>query len=260
MTLRSKHLAVIIPAVFVAGIAGTMIFNLWQTTSDKVPVTYDSGEFAGEYNPADIRGSYSFADIEETFGVPVAVLAEAFGVEARDNPGAFLCKELEDLYGVMENGEIGTDSVRWFVALYRGLPYTPAEDTLLPSPAIPILAKRVSEAELQALRTRTAGFPGIEPPEAAAAAETEQPASEPVAAAGGAVLHSEGETATVRGQTTFAELMSWGVSEKAIEEALGLPVGQPAITLRDYCLENGIEFSAVRDRLQAAVDQASRNP
>jgi len=154
MTLRSKHIVPIVLAAFIVGIGGTMIFNLWQTTSSKVPATYTSGEFAGEYNPADIRGSYSFGDIEEAFAVPVAALAAAFAVDDTENPAAFLSKSLEDLYGVMENGEVGTDSVRWFVALYTGLPYSPEEDTLLPSTALSVLQERLGEAELEAPRAK----------------------------------------------------------------------------------------------------------
>ena len=109
MTLRSKHVVPIVLAVFILGIGGTMIFNLWQTTSSKVPATYSSGEFAGEYNPADIRGSYSFGDIEEAFAVPVTALAEAFAVVDTENPAAFLCKSLEELYGEEPPGSVSQE-------------------------------------------------------------------------------------------------------------------------------------------------------
>jgi hypothetical protein len=158
MTLRSRHIVPVVLAVFVIGIGGTMIFNLWQTTSSKVPATYTEGEFAGEYNPADIRGSYSFGDIEEAFSVPVEALARAFAVADTEDPAAFLCKSLEELYGEMDNGEIGTDSVRWFVALFTGLPYTPEEDTLLPEAALPTLRGRLSEAELDVVGAKTASL------------------------------------------------------------------------------------------------------
>jgi len=267
MTLRSKHIVPIVLVVFIVGIGGTMILNLWKTTSSKVPATYTSGEFAGEYNPADIRGSYSFADIEEAFAVPVEALAAAFAVEDTEDPGAFLCKSLEELYGAVGNGEIGTDSVRWFVALYTGLPYTPEEDTLLLSASIPVLQERISEAELESVRARTAQLP--QPGETSAAdtrvaeqaaptstaADTQAPAqAAPESAA--ADTHSETETGEVKGKTTFGELLSWGVSKETIEQILGQPAGKSGVTVRDYCTENGIEFSTVKDALQAAVDRA----
>jgi hypothetical protein len=250
MTLRSKHVVPIVLVVFILGIGGTMIFNLWQTTSSKVPATYSSGEFAGEYNPADIRGSYSFGDIEEAFAVPVTALAEAFAVDDTENPAAFLCKSLEELYGAMENGEVGTDSVRWFVALYTGLPYTPEEDTLLPSASISVLRERLNETELETVRAKTVDLSAVSQEYGAG---PESPAPEQTD------THTETESGEVKGNTTFGELLSWGVSKEAIEQALGLPIGKAGVTVRDYCIENGIEFSTVKDALQRAADQALGN-
>jgi hypothetical protein len=221
-----------------------MIGNLWQTTSSKVPATYSEGEFAGEYNPADIRGSYSFGDIEEAFAVPLQALVKAFAVDDTEDPAAFPSKSLEEMYGQVENGEVGTDSVRWFVALYAGLPYTPAEDTLMPSTAVPFLQERVSEAELEAVRVRTVDLSTLSP---AAAVPDFGSESE---------THTESEIGEVKGKTTFGELLSWGLSEETIEQILGLPIGKAGVTVRDYCIENGIEFSTVKDALQAAADQA----
>ena len=246
MTLRSRNIAPIVLAVFIIGIGGTIIFDLWQTTSNKIPATYTSGEFAGQYNPADIRGSYSFGDIEEAFNVSVAALATAFGVKDSENPAAFLCKELKDLYDKLENGEVGTDSVRWFVALYTGLPYTPEEDSLLPSPVLSVLQERLSEAELKEVKAKTVSISG---PAAAAAPDGTAAAAEQAEA------HTESEVGQVKGKTTFGELQSWGVSKEEIEKALGLPVGKAGVTVRDYCIENGIEFSTVKQALQAAVDR-----
>jgi hypothetical protein len=238
MNLRSIHIAMIVLGAFIIGIGGTMALNLWQTTSSKVPATYTTGEFAGEYNPADIRGSYSFGDIQEAFAVPVAALAEAFGVTDTDNPDAFLCKGLEDLYGQVENGEVGTDSVRWFVSLYTGLPYTPEADTLLPYPAITVLEKRLGEAELKAVQERSVVLPGL---------GSQEPEAQD---------QYSSELGEIKGKTTFGELLSWGVSKEAIEQALGLPIGKAGTAVRDYCIENGIEFSTVKEALQQAVDRA----
>jgi hypothetical protein len=252
MTLRSKHIVPIVLVVFILGIGGTMIFNLWQTKSSKVPATYTTGEFAGEYNPADIRGSYSFGDIEEAFAVPVKALATAFAVEDAENPAAFLSKSLEDLYGATENGEVGTDSVRWFVSLYTGLPYTPEEDTLLLSASISVLRERLSDTELEAVRTKTVSLSTLG--QAAAVPETSQ--AEGSQTEEQTDTHSETEAGEVKGNTTFGDLLSWGVNKETIEQILGLPLGKAGVTVRDYCIENGIEFSTVKEALQAAADQA----
>jgi hypothetical protein len=257
MTLRSKHIVPIVFAVFILGIGGTMIFSLWQTTSSKIPATYTAGEFAGEYNPADIRGSYSFGDIEEAFAVPVEALARAFAVDEAENPAAFLCKSLEDIYGVVENGEVGTDSVRWFVALYTGLPYTPEEDTLLPSASMAVLGERLTEAELETVRAKTVNLSALGERNAVDNLATDsQPADSQTAETQAADTHAETEAGEVKGNTTFGELQSWGVSKETIEKILGLPIGKAGVTVRDYCIENDIEFSVVKDALQAAADTA----
>ncbi|MBN2553557.1 MAG: hypothetical protein JXB06_12345 [Spirochaetales bacterium] len=260
MTLRSRHIVPVVLVVFIVGIGGTMMLNLWQTKSSKVPAAYTTGKFAGQYNPADIRGSYSFGDIQEAFAVPADALAAAFSVDA-DDPAAFLTKSLEDMYGEMENGEIGTDSVRWFVSLYSALPYTPEEDTLLPSTAIAVLQERVSREELEAVAARTVDLSARSGAGAEEAAGTEE------AAAGGQTTEVAGENSgtpaaeagEVKGKTTFGELLSWGVSREEIEAALGLPMGKAGVSVRDFCVENGIEFSGVKEALQAAADRASGN-
>ena len=56
----------IIIFVFIfGGIAITSVTGYWQTSSSKIPAKYQGGEFAGQYDPADIRGSYSFGEISE---------------------------------------------------------------------------------------------------------------------------------------------------------------------------------------------------
>ncbi len=138
----------IISTVFVvAGIIITMATGLWQTESTKEPRLLDiatlettddaTGEVITQYDPADIRGSYRFGEISDLYGVPLKDLAEAFGlteVEAAE----FQTKSLETLYPD-EELEIGTASVRMFVAYYLGLPYTPTEESWLPESAVKVL-------------------------------------------------------------------------------------------------------------------------
>lgn len=84
MNLTSKPLAAIILIILFGGIALTTAMGSWQTMSSKMPATYTEGEFAGTSNPADIRGSYLFGDVEKAFGIPSAVLAQAFNVQSND--------------------------------------------------------------------------------------------------------------------------------------------------------------------------------
>ena len=121
MTLTSKPLAILVVVILFGGILLSSALGVWSTESSKQAATFTTGEFAGQANPADIRGSYTLADIEKNFGVSPDVLAKAFGIQT-DNPAAFTVKELETVYAD-SSLEIGTSSIRLFVAFYKGLPF-----------------------------------------------------------------------------------------------------------------------------------------
>ena len=146
----------------VAGILGSMALGWWQTESDKVPQRLETAAASGEegaYDPADIRGSYTLGEISSFFEIPVEELASAFIIEQGD-AAAFKVKELETIY-TDPASEVGTSSMRLFVAWYRGLPYELKEDSFLPAPATLILrekAKLTPEQE-EYLETHTLAAP-----------------------------------------------------------------------------------------------------
>jgi len=241
MTLTSKPLAVIVLVILFGGILFSSGMGWWQTESTKEAATFSEGEFAGLPNPADIRGSYTFGDVENNFGVPAVTLAQAFGV-ASDNPSAFSVKELETIYADQEF-EIGTSSVRLFTALYAGLPYEIAGDLYLPKRAVEMLK---SHATLTAEQT-------VYLDEHAVILEN-QPA--PVTQA---EEHTEAESTdrTLKGKTTFKEVLDWGVSQEAIESILGIPIPNPLTKVKDYCIEQGLDFEVVRPAIQAEIDKVT---
>jgi len=161
MKIKNWHMGLIVLIVIFGGIAMTMAFNLWKTEGgeggqgnggNRVPVTSKVGEFAGEYNPADIRGSYSFGHISELWGIPLAELGTAFGLGAIDNLVDFKCSDLHEAYANLEEDvEIGTGSVRIFVGLYTGLPITLVDDEYLPQSAVEILKTKVILTEEQGI-------------------------------------------------------------------------------------------------------------
>jgi len=140
MNLTSKPLAAIIFVVLFGGIAFTTAMGWWETESTKEVATFTEGEFAGQANPADIRGSYTFGDVEKNFGIAPAILAQAFKIET-DDPAAFAVKSLEEIYAESEF-EIGTASVRLFVAFYNGLPIDLSTDMYLTEEAAGLLKER----------------------------------------------------------------------------------------------------------------------
>jgi hypothetical protein len=238
MKLKSWIVAVIVVAVMFGGIAVSAAFNIWRTTSNKIPATIDSGEFAGQANPSDIRGSYTFQDVQNAFEVPVEVLAKAFGVAHLEDPASFKCKQLEETYAGLEEREIGTDSVRLFVALYKGLPHTPEDSTALPNPAVFQLKHlgTLTEEQLTLLEQIKVDVSGFREE----AGSTEE--------------HAESEERTVLGKTTFGELLEWGLKREDIEAVFGMEIGARGTTMRDFCADKGIEFSGFKTALQEKVD------
>jgi hypothetical protein len=140
MRVKTWVLAVVAVAIFFGGIVLASALGFWKTTNEKVPASISSGEYAGQADPLDIRGSYTFSDISKNFGVPLDRLGTAFGVE---NPAQFKCKDLESLYGDAEGVEIGTESVRYFVALYLGMEVDDTDAAELPRAAADVLTTDV---------------------------------------------------------------------------------------------------------------------
>ena len=137
---------VIFSILFVlAGILGSWALGWWQTESDKTPqlleVAGDTGE-AAAYDPADIKGSYTLGEISTLFQIPLTDLAGAFNIETV-GADAFKVKELETIY-TDKDSEVGTSSMRLFVAWYKGLPFERKEESFLPAPAVGLLREKAA--------------------------------------------------------------------------------------------------------------------
>lgn len=247
MTLTSKPLAALVVVILFGGVFFSSAMGWWQTESTKEAAKITSGEFAGQADPADIRGSYTFGDVEKNFAVPSTVLAGAFAVKD-SNPAAFAVKGLEEMYAASEQ-EVGTASVRLFVALYKGMPYDLSTDIYLPESAAKILQARTLSAEQAAyVAAHTVPNLGTSAPQTSPQA-TSAPAVEPTP-------HATSTERVVKGSTTFGDLLGWGVSKATIEQVLG--VAMPAASgtkVRDYCTEKGLSFETVKSALQAEVDK-----
>jgi len=267
MTLTSKTLAALVVALLFGGIFFSSAMGWWQTESTKEAAKITTGEFTGQANPTDIRGSYTFGDVEKNFAVPAAVLAEAFGIQD-SNPAAFAVKGLEGMYA-NSGQEVGTASVRLFVALYKGMPYDLSTDIYLPESAIEMLRARNLTSEQTAYLakhtvTNLGAAPATSVPSAPQATQapsaqsapqaTQVPAAQPTPKA-----ETPGASSTdrvVKGVTTFADVLGWGVSQATIEKVLGMPMpAAPGMKVKDYCTEKGLNFETIRPGLQAEVDK-----
>lgn len=253
LKVRSLTLGGIVVALIAGGIALSSALGYWITESARVPIAYTEGEFAGAYNPADIRGSYSLADIEASFGIPVDVLARAFGVDGIEDPGAFRASNLEEMYGEQaDGGEIGTDALRLFVSLFAGLPYAPEDSTRFPASALVELDAKLATADLQALAARVVAEDALAvavDPEVAMLSGEETDENAPELAE-----DHESEEAAIRGKTTFGELLGWGLSREQIEAVLGMEMGPRLMAVRDFAFENGLDYGSVRTELQLLLE------
>jgi len=247
MTLTSKPLAIIVLVMLFGGIAFSSVMGWWATESTKQPVTFTEGEFAGQANPADIRGSYTFGDIANSFEVTPEVLAQAFDITEGD-PSVFAVKELEAIY--LDSGfEIGTASVRLFVAYYMGLPFdTTDQEIFMPQSATDILMAKgnLSPEQIAYLETYTVVVGESIPAQEPVLEITPVPAES---------SSTTGEDYTVKGKTTFGELISWGVPQAIIEKIIGDPMPDPAMTVKDYASANSLDFETLKPALQAEVDK-----
>jgi hypothetical protein len=247
MTLTSKPLAMTIFVVLFGGILFSSGMGWWQTESTKQAATFSEGEFAGLPNPADIRGSYTFGDVENNFDVSAATLAQAFGV-ASANPSALGVKDLEMIYADQEF-EIGTASVRLFVAFYTGLPYEIVSDIYLPKRAVEILK---SHATLTTDQIAYLDAHAVALDSNSATADSSQPAPAPE---GDEHTEAESTDRIIKGKTTFQEVLDWGVPQETIEAVIGGPMPNPLTKVKDYCLEKGLSFEAIKSAIQAEIDK-----
>ena len=243
MNLTSKPLAIIVIVLMFGGIFFSSAMGWWATESTKEPVTFTDGEFAGEANPADIRGSYTFSDIANSFDVTPEILAQAFGITEGD-PAIFAVKELEVIYA--DSGfEIGTASVRLFVAYYAGLPFdTTDQEIYMPQAAMDILLAKgnLSPEQIVYLEQYTVSVDAIAPVAEPVAESTPLPAE-------------ASEEYVIKGKTTFGELVTWGVSQETIEGIVGMSMPDPAMSVKDFASANGLDFEALKPALQAEVDK-----
>lgn len=263
MKLNSKILAVLIVVTLFGGISISTLMGWWATETSKVPAKYAEGEAAGEYNPADIRGSYTFGEVSSLFNIPIEDLAAAFNLPAAPDPAGVALKTLEDIYGYLPT-EIGTASVRLFIAWYLGLPYQPEDIDYLPLTAADILRQKgsLTPEQLAFLDAHAVDLTAEAPVSEAAPVAAETPAAventAPQPAADAVATEHTPEERLVSGKTTFQNLLDWGVPQSAIEGILGSSMPAPATTIRDYASAQGLEFSTLKGAFQAEVDKVAQ--
>lgn len=138
MRIKPFALAVIIMVLMLGGVAVSDLMNLWITSGSAEPTTLTLSDNSTIYNPADIKGSYTFKQVSDLYQVPLEDLLAAYGLNK--DKSDIKCKDLEKEFA-NENAEIGPPSIRMFVAFYKQLPYE-ATDEYLPEQAVAILKEK----------------------------------------------------------------------------------------------------------------------
>ena len=249
--VKTLPLAIAVVAVMFGGVALSKAVGYWNTTSTKEPAKFKNGELAGLPNPADIRGSYTWLDLEKAFGVPAAESARAFSTADRALDPAERVSVLEELYlPILPPGlEIGTGAVRLFVSLYTGLPLEAEEGSVLPDGALELLSQRPGmDDEALGRYVIPSNAPTAPAPAAASPAASQSGTSQAGTGSGQATARS------IVGKTTFGDLYDWGLTEDQVAAAIGYAPGPRSQSVRDSATANGKEFSELKIALQALVD------
>jgi hypothetical protein len=270
MRITPRWMAVFVVTVLFGGIFLSTALGEWTTKSTKEPLKFTEGEFAGEYNPADIRGSYTFGDVSRLFGVSLEDLAIAFRVSEPDVAAVSL-KTLEEKF-VDLGVDLGTSSVRLFVALYNGLPFELSGEEIFLLPEASELLKQkasLSPEQLVYLDSHTVNeatelaTPAIQvvtqpfevTPESTPALTPTGGAGTPGGGSGTPDPEHTPEANKVGGKTTFQNLLDWGVKQEDIEKILGQPLPAVNLLIKDWATSEGVTFSTLKDQLQALVDE-----
>ncbi len=265
MRITPRWMAIFVVVVLFGGILFSMALGEWTTKSTKEPLKFTEGEFAGQYNPADIRGSYTFGDVSRLFEMPLEDLAVAFRVSEPD-VAAVLLKTLEEKF-VDLGVDLGTSSVRLFVSLYKGYPIDlSGENSYLLPEATALLKQKASlTTELLAYLDSHTVNEASELLTPEVNVETQPSASTPELTPTGGAGNPGGGSGTpdpehtpeankVGGKTTFQSLLDWGVKQEDIEKTIAQPLPSANMVINDWATSRGVSFSTLKDQLQILVD------
>lgn len=109
---------VIIFLSFALFIGGSHLTGYWQTERSATPKVIETGSFQGGYDPYDIRGSYTIAEVLEFYPISKEEFYTGLGLPA-SMPTSTQLKEFESL--AAEGEHFGVSNVRDFVAFKMGL-------------------------------------------------------------------------------------------------------------------------------------------
>lgn len=145
--------AVIVLLLIFGGIGAAEAADVWTTENDRMRSGDRKDISTGNVGLEDVRGSTTFQEAADAFGINPEIILEAFSVTESDGGAQMKIKDLEKLYA--ETGkEIGRESVQLFIALYKDIPMD-QEEVYLPENAAEILLREnpdLTEEQLEYLK------------------------------------------------------------------------------------------------------------
>ena len=252
MKFRHIHIFFTIIIILWGGIWLTSQLGLFDSSRPAEPIKLTEDV----YDVADIRGSFTLAEIEEFYQVSPQAIIEAFNLKDDIDPSLFLLKDLKEIYQEVDiEGEayaVETDTVKVFVSLYSEIPYTSEETFYLPESAVEYLIKedKLSPEEQDYWEKHTFKLVSIEPGEELTAeenVETEPPITE-----------EETKTVSITGKTTIIEILAMGMDKEKFKEITGLEVPEDTTQpIRDFFTSQDLEFSSYKEKLEAFLSSSS---
>ncbi|WP_143033177.1 hypothetical protein [Tindallia californiensis] len=142
----------------------------------------------------------------------------------------------------MRRPVIGNRSVKWFVALYTGVPYELDEPTYLLPSAVDLLEEKGTLSEEQSVYIREHR---IEP------GSYDAPDWEKIGQQ--LELEKESDGFEIKGNTTFQEVLNEGVFLEDLEEIVDAPITNTSQTIQSFTVEHELGFGKVKNSIESLV-------
>lgn len=194
------------------------------------PMVLTAGEFAGQYNPADIRGSFTIEAISRYYNIPLSVVCEAFHIP-EEEAANIQNKHFKYIYAGLEKSgkNVGNGSMIVFVSMYKRMPFNVHEPEYLLEPAADILKSlgTLSAEELDYLDKYVVSLDEAAP----IPLDTFIPPAD----------HDTDKQ--IYGRTTFGDLLDMGIPKDKIEAIINAAMPGNEVRVKDYCVQNNLAFS-----------------
>ncbi|MFC1846300.1 hypothetical protein ACFLYM_02655 [Chloroflexota bacterium] len=248
MKISSAAIVIIVIVVLVGGVIFTNVLNLWDKPPidmSQIPASTPAGDncteaaakpdFSTPYQPAEIRGTNTFAEISMMFNVPLDDLGTGFAITSEPNWQNLKARELKAIYtNLPADVKLETESVRAFISLYTGKDYNYSTSAYLLQPAVDILKQKAELTSEQVAYLDS----HIYTPGTSVATGT-----------------ADANKHTVTGETSFGTLLSWGIPADEIERAIQGKMPASNTFIRDYASQQGKDFLALISVLQELANQ-----